>query len=201
MRRIALVTAVSLLFINTSFSYDTKGKFGMGIKMVGTPLVLFSNMKIGITNLFGLEPSIGFHQFTMRRTDSIAVYDPITGVYIGMEEYENSMKYNIFIVSNMFDFKVIRTEKSNFIIRPGVGYYLAKEKFEDYDNDFSEYQWLLSVKGGVGIEHFFTDYFSVYAGFMCSYNLISSSEDYWDYAALTSVGNQFAELSFVWYLK
>ena len=101
----------------------------------------------------------------------------------------------------MFDIKPIRTEKSNLLIRPGVGFYRASAKNEDIESDFDESYWLLAIKAGVGLEHFFTDFFSVYAGFNCSYNLLGSSEDYWDYAALTSLGNQYAELSFVWYLK
>ncbi len=200
MKRVIFILIFSLSLINSSFSYDTKGKFGMGIKMIGTPLILFSNLKIGITNLFGIEPSVGYHQFTFRRTDSREEYESNSGNY-NMVEYENKMKYSIFIISNMFDFKVRRTEKSNFILRPGIGYYHAVEKNEDQNDEFDDYQWLISIKGGVGIEHFFTNHFSVYAGFTSSFNLVGSDDDYWDYASLTSVGNQLAELSFVWYLK
>lgn len=53
----------------------------------------------------------------------------------------------------------------------------------------------------MGIEHFFTDHFSVYAGFLNGIHFLGTKDEYLKSFSFANVGNQFAELTFVWYLK
>ncbi len=76
---------------------------------------------------------------------------------------------------------------------------MAKEEY-DYD-DFKTSLWSLEVKAGFGVEHFFTDHFGVYAGFLNAWAIFGSEDSYNDHVSLLSLGNQFAELSFNWYLQ
>ncbi len=206
MKRIVLFTSIVLLLITTSFSYDTKGKFGMGIRMWGTPLLLFSCMKIGVNNFLTIEPSVGFNQFKLTDDTEVEVYDPLTGLY-SYKDVTLKQKYNTYIFSALFDMKPVRKDKSNFIVKAGLGYWCAKS-FDDYYNSssdqvdtFEDIIWVGSVLGGLGVEHFFTDHFCVYAGFLAGWGIFGSDYSYYDMATATSVGNQFAELSLIWYLK
>ncbi len=61
--------------------------------------------------------------------------------------------------------------------------------------------WGVLAKAGMGAEHFFTDQFSVYAGFMATWNMFGSDNEAVESPMMTSIGNQIAELSFVWYLQ
>ena len=125
MKRIALFTALFLLLVNTSFSYDTKGKFGMGIRMWGTPVLRFSTMKLGVNNFLSIEPSVGFDQFKLTDETEVEVYDPVTGLFT-YKDVTLKERYNHYIFSAMFDMKPIRKEKSNFILKAGLGYWAAK---------------------------------------------------------------------------
>lgn len=209
----ALAVCFALLISSSVSAYDTGGKFGMGIRMTGTPVILFSNMKIGLNNFLTLEPSVGFNQIKLKWKDSVAVYDHVK------EELDTTIfdltdRYNMFIASLVADMKPLRFEKSNFVIKAGGMYWRGALHDEYVDRDYGSSErrkptkedetdaiWAMSVKGGLGIEHFFTDHMSVYAGFLSSFSLFGSEESYYDYVSATSVGNQFAELSFVWYLK
>ncbi len=188
--------ALVFCFFSQSHAYDTKGKFGMGIRMYGTPLILFSTMKINVANSLGLEPSVGFSQLKIKDT-----YETSDGKDVSLTN-----KYNVIIASNVFDIKPIRREKSNFVLRVGAAFWRAKSYWEDYD-EFDEeilkdkdILWNLDILGGFGIEHFFTDHFCVYAGFLNGWGIFGSNSQAIDYMSATHVGNQFAELSFIWYL-
>jgi hypothetical protein len=165
-------------------------------------------MKIGITNSLGIEPSVGFHQLKLTYTNPSSEWDPTYGTYIETENKEE-IRYNVFLVSNMFDIKPIRREKSNFLIRLGAGYWRAMVS-EESEDSFSELEgseeyedviWNVSAKLGFGIEHFFNDHFSVYAGFLNSWGIYGTDQKEGDPATVLSLGNQLAELSFVWYLQ
>ncbi|HEX3020398.1 MAG TPA: hypothetical protein VHP36_08840 [Chitinispirillaceae bacterium] len=200
--RKVLLSVITLIAVFSSVSaYDTKGKFGMGIRIWGTPILLFSDMKIGLSNVVGLEPSVGFHQLKLKQSVDEIVDDEMD--YI---ETEIETKYNVFMISNMFEFKIIRKERSNFLLKTGVGFWRAtlNEEYEyedDYDDDISDSFWNLQVKAGFGIEHFFTDHFGVYAGFLNAWGIFGSDNSIYDSVTMLSLGNQFAELSFNWYLK
>jgi hypothetical protein len=182
--------------VSTTFAYDTQGKFGMGIRMWGTPVILFSSMKIGASNLVGLEPSIGFNR--IKQVYETEQYDPVSGDYITAEE---SVSYNVLNFSGMIDLKPVRAEKSNLVVRMGLNY-LYGGISEDYvDTTYDNTIWKLGFAGGLGIEHFFTDQFSVYAGFLNSINFLGTDDTSLKSFSFSSLGNQFAELTFVWYLK
>lgn len=74
-------------------------------------------------------------------------------------------------------------------------------KQDDEFDVFKESFWNLQVKAGFGIEHFFTDHFGVYAGFLNAWGVFGSEDSYYDNVTMLSLGNQFAELSFNWYLQ
>lgn len=195
-----IVFSVTAVFSSVS-AYDTQGKFGMGVRVWGTPLLLFSNMKIGLTNYLGIEPSAGFHQLKLSYTPTTEeVWDPVLNDYI-VPESKEEVKYNVLMFSNIFDIKPILREKSNFVIRLGAGYYRAKASEEFDGSDFEESLWNFSIKWGFGVEHFFNDHFSVYSGFLNAWGLFGSSNADGDPAKILSLGNQFAELSFVWYMQ
>ena len=206
LRRTSLF-AVAVLLINASVhAYDTQGKFGMGINLMGTPVLLFSTMKIGVTNSFGLEPSVGFHQFSVTETYPDQVYQ--NGDYVETDVTKKS-KYNLLMLSGMCDFKPVQRERSNFLVRGGVSFWRAWEaESRDPEDTLLVYDnyafWNVSAKAGFGVEHFFTDNFSVYAGVVSQFTIFGSNvnddTDYDSFVYFTSVGNQVAELSFVWYL-
>ncbi len=210
LKRILPAVIIAGAIFQSASAYDTQGKFGMGINLMGTPVILFSNLKFGITNTFGIEPSVGFHQLklTLETYDDSYddSYDDPYDEYSGSSEYyepvepEQKIKFNALILSNMFDFRVIRRERSNFLIRVGGGYtrFWMAEDVEEGSEDLS--MWGVSAKAGMGIEHFFTDHFSVYAGFTASWNMFES-DSFTISPMLTSIGNQIAELSFAWYLQ
>jgi hypothetical protein len=182
--------------VSTAFAYDTQGKFGMGIRMWGTPVILFSSMKIGASNLVGLEPSIGFNRIkTVYETEQ---YDPFTDEYVLSEE---SISYNILNFSGMIDLKPVRAEKSNLVVRMGLDYLHGAVSEEYIDTTYDDNIWKLGFAGGLGIEHFFTDQFSVYAGFLNSVNFLGTNEESLKSFSFSTLGNQFAELTFVWYLN
>lgn len=208
LRKVLSAVCVALLSATTLFAYDTQGKFGMGVSMAGTPVLLFSTMKYGVASTLDIEPSVGFHQFSVTSTY-------YSTQYIGNEivdiERTSKQKYNLLVLSNSFGIKPIRTDRSNLVIKPGIAYYRASLSEEYTDESEEELEgeeapdpalWNLSIKAGFGIEHFFTDNFSVYAGFMSLYSIFGSNAESNgdDYVSFMSLGNQFAELSFVWYL-
>ncbi len=75
------------------------------------------------------------------------------------------------------------------------------EKTEDDSDDYKTSIWNLQIKAGFGIEHFFTDHFGVYAGFLNAWGIFGSKDSEYDNVNALSLGNQFAELSFNWYLQ
>lgn len=203
LKTITLISVFCGILLSSATAYDTKGKFGMGINMQGTPLILFSTLKYGLTNYVGIEPSVGFHQMKISYTSYYTEYDPISGDYIE-EVYEDKIKYNLLILSSMFDIKPIQKDRSNFLLRLGGGYVRAAISAESEGENGGDYDpslWMVQAKGGAGIEHFFTDHFSVYAGFLVSWRILGSDE-FGDETkpSLLSLGNQLADLSFIWYL-
>ncbi len=118
------ITFRVIMHLSQIHAYDTKGKFGMGIRMWGTPLILFSCMKINVANSFGLEPSVGFNQYKIKES-----YETADGSDVLL-----TTKYNVLILANVFDIKPIRRERSNLVLRAGVAFWRAKSYWEDYDD-------------------------------------------------------------------
>jgi hypothetical protein len=72
----------------------------------------------------------------------------------------------------------------------------------DTSPDESDTPWLFSMIGGVGIEHFFTDYFAANVGITSGFVLMTSnSGSYTTSESAVHIGNQLADFSLVWYLK
>lgn len=115
LKRIVVAVCMVSCAVSTLFAYDTQGKFGMGIRMWGTPVILFSSMKIGASNLLGVEPSIGFDR--LKVVYEVEQYDPITGGYVTAEE---SIAYNVFDFNGILDIKPVRAERSNLVVRAGL---------------------------------------------------------------------------------
>lgn len=213
------IYAVAFLFIFSisASAYDTQGRFGMGISMCGTPVILYSTMNYGITNSIGISPSVGFHQFSVSHSYTTSMYNNDIGTS-AKTKITSKQKYRLLLASAMLDLKPMRRERSNFLLRVGPSFWRATAIFEDDDPSIDEMNedeynydesiWNLSVKAGCGIEHFFTDHFSVYAGFISQFRMFGSdssrdqedNDNSSDVVNYTGIGNQIAELTFTFYL-
>lgn len=203
-KKAAFVCFLTALF-TSSFSYDTQGKFGLGVKIWGSPVITLSTIKLGLTNSIGMEPSIGYYKIGSKTVDDSA-YD-----YVNDRIYTRKVKEteSMFILSNTLELKPIRSEKSNFIIKGGASWGILSSKYEDNDPDYVEPDedpknpWLISLIGGIGIEHFFTDYFAMNVGITSGFVLLTSpSGDHeTSYESLTHIGTQLADFALVLYLK
>jgi len=212
------ICAIAFLFTFSGLvsAYDTQGKFGMGISMCGTPVILFSTMNYGISNSIGISPSVGFHQFSTSYSYTSSEYNSSTGDYEDVK-VTSKQKYRLLLASAMLDLKPVQRERSNFLLRVGPSFWRATAIYEDDDPsidsmyadeyNYDESVWNLSVKAGCGIEHFFTDHFSVYAGFISLFSIFGSDssmdeddDDSSEFVYFTGIGNQIAELTFTFYL-
>jgi hypothetical protein len=192
-----------MFIVGSTFGYDTKGKFGMGIKIWGTPIITFSTMKIGVNNFLTLEPSLGYYRATEER--EVPDYTYVTCNYT---EYTTTNKYmdDFLNVSLLGDFKPLRYEKSNLCIRAGTNYtYISSHnKYGDHSPSYYDGTWCMSFLYGLGIEHFFSNYFSVNVGFLSAFGIFGNynSQDQSDDSFVMNIlGNQLADFSLVWYLK
>lgn len=191
------------LFTCTAFAYDTKGKFGMGIKIWGTPVITFSSMKIGIDNFLTLEPSLGYYRTTEEH--EVTDYTYVNGVY---KEVTTTNKYmdDFLNVTLLADLKPLRYEKSNLCVRAGTSYmYLSSHnKYGDRSPGYYDGAWSLSLLYGLGVEHFFSNWFSVNVGFLSGFGVLDnydSGNERDDSIFLNILGNQLADFSLIWYLK
>jgi opacity protein-like surface antigen len=188
-------------------AYDTDGKFGMGIKIWGTPVITFSTMKLSMNSSVDFEPGIGYYQFKSKNTYTETIYSGGTQ----SEAEQTYMSTNsILMLSGLFNCKAIKEERANLLVRLGGAYSYLSSKYEresesPYETDSSpdpDDAWNVSLMAGLGIEHFFTDNFAVNVGILSGWSLFSDSED--DYSSQVSilhVGNQIADFSLVFYLK
>ena len=159
--------------VSSAGAFDTAGKFGMGLRFWGTPIIAFSSMKIGVTNRLGLEPSVGYYMWKNEYGD-----------------YESSN--SMLLLSLTGDMKTIRAGRSNFMVKLGGAF--AKTW------NSSSSTTSLAVLGGVGMEHFVNDNFSVNVGALSGF-WTSSPDDYDSRFSLMSLGNQLVDFSLVWYLE
>jgi hypothetical protein len=202
-KKIMVLSAIAL-FVSQSMAYDTQGKFGMGIKIWGTPVILLSTMKIGLTNTVGIEPSIGYYDIGTKTVDDSG-FNGLTGETMKITEKIHS---SFFLLSNTFEFKPVRTARSNLIIRAGASWGIVSSSYETDDpasvsgTEPTDNPWIFSMLCGIGIEHFFTDYFAADVGITSGFVLMSSkSGSYTTSESLVHIGNQLADFSLVWYLK
>jgi hypothetical protein len=89
-----LLFGTLVLCLNVA-AYDTGGRFGMGIRFWGTPLITFADVKIDVNNAIGFEPSIGFYNIGDGGSSSF------------------------FITSLLMDIKPVRAERANLLFKFG----------------------------------------------------------------------------------
>ena len=141
MKKFALVGIV--LFSLSLGAYDTSGKFGMGIRFWGSPIISFSTMQIGVSEYVSLEPSIGFYNIS--------------------EDYGSG---SLFAGALLANFKPVRKERSNLLLKAG-GLYIGGDGpnsfaivlglgIEHFIND----NFSINVGALSGLWHSSTDYYS-----------------------------------------
>ena len=188
MKKLALVCiVVSSLGLS---AYDTAGKFGVGVRFWGSPIITFSNIKYGISNLIEVEPSVGYYT-TNRERD----YD---GGYYNSKE-------NTFFVLLLTNFKPIRTDRANLLIKFGGLYARNSDSYSySYDGYFYDYSSTTNnyaILFGLGLEHFVNDNFSVNVGALSGYWRSKPEDDvYSESFSLTGIGSQLVDFSLVWHL-
>lgn len=159
-------------------AYDTSGKFGMGIRFWGSPIVTFSSIKYSLNNVYEIEPSIGYYKWSYD-------YDAY--------EYSN----DLFFVSLVNNIKVIRASRSNLMLKIGGVYATMTSTYGDGSSyKTNNYAFLY----GIGIEHFVNDNFSVNVGALSGY-WKSSSEDTDASTTINVLGSQIVDFSLVWYIE
>jgi hypothetical protein len=188
MKKFVLLSIVMFSF--SVSAYNTAGKFGMGIRFWGSPIITFSDVKYGINNLIEIEPSIGYFA-----TKNDAEYD--------YSSYNS--KDNLFLALLLTNFKPIRTERANLLIKFG-GLYAKNSSsysssYDDYSYSYSSTTNNYAVLFGIGIEHFVNDNFSVNVGAISGYwwNKPEDTE-YSENFSLTGIGSQLVDFSLVWHL-
>ena len=170
MRKLILILFVVSLSV---LAYDTSGKFGMGIRFWGSPIITFSSIKYSLNNLFEIEPSVGYYKWS---------YDYDT------YEYSNDLLF-ISLINNI---KVLRASRSNLMLKIGGVYATFTTSYgddESYKND--NYAFLY----GIGLEHFINANFSVNVGALSGF--WKSSDEDTDYSSTLNVlGSQIVDFSF-----
>jgi hypothetical protein len=185
-----LVLCSIIAFSLSLSAYDTAGKFGIGIRFWGSPVITFTNIKYGISNLIEVEPSAGYYT-----TKSERDY---------YEGFSNS-KDNTFFALLVTNFKLIRTDRANLLIKFG-GLYARNSSsyayvYDDYSYDYSSKTNNYAILFGLGIEHFINDNFSVNVGALSGYWRSNPEDDaYSESFSLTSIGSQLVDFSLVWHL-
>jgi hypothetical protein len=89
-----LLLSIFAICLNVS-AYDTGGRFGMGVRFWGTPLITFADVKTDVNNMLGFEPSIGFYNIGDGGSSSL------------------------FITSLLMDLKPVRAERANLLFKFG----------------------------------------------------------------------------------
>lgn len=188
MKKLALCSII--VFSLSLGAYDTGGKFGIGVRFWGSPIITFSNIKYGISDLIEVEPSIGYYT-----TKSERDYDG---------GYYNS-KDNILFAVFLTNFKPIRTDRANLLIKFG-GLYARNSRsyvysYDGYFYDYSSTTNNYAILFGLGIEHFVNDNFSVNVGALSGYWRSKPEDDvYSESFSLTGIGSQLVDFSLVWHL-
>jgi len=183
MKKLVLFSIIMLsLSVN---AYNTAGKFGMGVRFWGSPIITFSNIKYGINDLIEIEPSIGYYS---TQSDG---------------EYYNS-KDNLLFTVILANFKPIRTERSNLLVKIG-GLYAKNSHSYTYSYDDPPYEYSSTTHNralvfGLGIEHFVNDNFSVNVGALSGYWHRKPEDSEGSYS-LMGIGSQIVDFSLVWHLK
>ena len=171
-------------------AYDTSGKFGMGVRFWGSPIITFSTLKYGLSDLTEIEPFLGYYS-----TKEDEEFD---------EGFYNS-KDNILFAGLLTNFKVVKTERSNLLIKFG-GLYARNSHsysylYDDYSYAYSSATNNYVILFGLGIEHFVNDNFSVNVGALSGYWRRKDEDDGpSENFSLTGIGSQIVDFSLIWHL-
>jgi len=185
MLRIAALLVFLCILISNANAFDTAGKFGMGIRCWGIPIITFSNMKFGISNQFELEPSLGYYKWKNKW-----VYGG------GSDESTNST----LLFSATGNINAVKAARSNFQIKLGGLYAKTTSSYLSAGFESKSTTTGYAIIGGIGIEHFVNDNFAINIGALSG--LWSSSPDDSDNSfSFTTFGSQLVDFSLVWYLK
>ncbi len=180
--RIIVFAVLLCAIISNASAFDTSGKFGMGIRFWGTPIITFSNMKFGLSDKMGLEPSFGYYSWKDDYGDG----------------YESSN--SIFLISVVGDINAVKAVRSNFMIKLGGAYAKMKSSYSNPYSSGSSSSRGTAILAGIGIEHFVNDNFAVNVGALSGY-WTSSPDDSDASFSFTSISSQLVDFSLVWYLK
>ena len=186
-KRMFLLGALLCVFVPSAKAFNTAGKFGMGIRFWGTPLITFSTVKLDITNIIGFEPFIGYYQ-----------------TKTNYEYGDYKITANIYSLTANLNF--IRCERSNFFVKFGGGYAATSIFYPTSTGETyaSNLQFTILLYG-LGIEHFVNDNFAVNVG-----AVLGLQAGYWSgtdekgdmiYSSITAFNNLLVDFSLVWYLK
>jgi len=159
----------------------------MGFRFLGTPVVAFTNMKIGLVDALGLEPSAGYYTWK----------DEYSGPYYSSES-TNSML--IFFL--MGDINAIRAKRSNLVLKLGAAYGSIRSHYSSDGTESTASTPHFAVLGGIGIEHFVNRSFSVYAGALSGHWSSTEKDTDWESKlSLMSLNTQLLDFSLTWYLE
>lgn len=181
MGRILFVCLIFCTIASNATAFDTRGKFGMGIRLWGTPIITFSNMTVGVSNLVGFEPSMGLYKWTDK---------------YGSYESSNTM----LILSVLANLKPVRAHRSNLVVKIGGLFGEVSSSYSSPWGESSTTYTQLALLTGIGIEHFVNDNFSVNVGALSGV-WKSDREDSDTSISIVAFGNQLVDFSLVWYLK
>lgn len=179
--RVIAVVFFLCVMVTSAIAFDSGGKFGMGIRFWGTPIITFSTIKFGISNQIGLEPSLGYYNWKDKYADT---------------ERSNSMM----VLSVIFDINAIKAPRSNFMIRLGGVYPRMTSSYSYPGFESSSTTTGFAILGGIGIEHFVNDNFAVNVGALSGY-WTQSPDDSDASSSFMSISSQLVDFSLVWYLK
>ena len=174
MKKLALLSTV--VFSLSVSAYNTGGKFGMGVRFWGSPIITFSNIKYGLNNYIDIEPSFGYYS-------------------VGYDYGYYDASSNLFFVSLLTNIKPIRTERSNLLIKLGGLYARNSTTYDTYSYGTNGFALLF----GLGIEHFVNDNFSVNVGALSGY-WHASPDDSDASFSFAGIGSQIVDFSLVWHL-
>ena len=182
LRIVALLVFLCILVSNAN-AFDTAGKFGMGIRCWGIPIITFSNMKFGLSNQFELEPSVGYYKWK----NSYAA---------GSGESTNST----LLFSAIGNINTVKAARSNFQIKLGGLYAKTTSSYSSAGFENKSTTTGYAIIGGIGIEHFVNDNFAINVGALSGF-WTSSPDDSDASFSFTTFGSQLVDFSLVWYLK
>jgi hypothetical protein len=181
MVRMVMVAILLCVLATSAIAYNSAGKFGMGIRFWGTPVITFSTLKFGISEQIGLEPSLGYYTWKDEYMDS---------------ERSNSM----LLLSAIVDINAIKAPRGNFMLRLGLIYPRLSSSYSSAGYESSSTSTGFAILGGIGMEHFVNDNFAVNVGTLSGY-WTQSPDDVDASSSFMSISSQLVDFSLVWYLK